>query len=465
LVAAGSRKIAYFESEYEITPFQLTQDLIPAEIISKRDNTIQASFHKTRKPVIPAPLASWDKRDYVKSLPTYRRRLLSWCRLRKDMVPSSVVSTIKDAIADNIPLVFGSDGGLNEQGGTFGYVMGLTEVPLWEGAGPVDGDPHTASSTRSELFGYAGSLELLLLLKKVYQLFDTGATVITWMDSSSAMTRLDDLEQSTPNSGQYPDDADILTHIQWLWNGLPGITHTRQWIKAHQDSDSPYADLPWSARLNVMADSLATAYYQNATTRNKPITNSHYFSTCRVSLLVNGKRVTAKYAASIRFHINGTNHRRFLQGTKPGWHSDSVWNYIDFESLGGAFLTLTSTARTNICKLVHGWMNTGHQRVKLNTNADSSCPRCGEASENQDHALRCPAASTQSIRYNALVLLRSSIVTKCGSSISWNVLFDSLAYWLAEGKPQIPEAVEKYKLSLSTATILKSAIQEQSDIG
>jgi hypothetical protein len=144
------------------------------------------------------------------------------------MVPSSVVSTIKDAIADNIPLVFGSDGGLNEQGGTFGYVMGLTEVPLWEGAGPVDGDPHTASSTRSELFGYAGSLELLLLLKKVYQLFDTGATVITWMDSSSAMTRLDDLEQSTPNSGQYPDDADILTHIQWLWNELPGITHTRQ---------------------------------------------------------------------------------------------------------------------------------------------------------------------------------------------------------------------------------------------
>ena len=107
------------------------------------------------------------------------------------MTPLQVVEIIKNAIMDNIPLELGTDGGLNDHGGTFGYVLGLTEIPLWDGAGLVDGDLSTASSTRLELFGYAGSLELLLLLQTLYKIFNTSATVITWLDSSGAMSRLD----------------------------------------------------------------------------------------------------------------------------------------------------------------------------------------------------------------------------------------------------------------------------------
>ena len=142
------------------------------------------------------------------------------------------------------------------------------------------------------------------------------------------MSRLDTWSQSSSFSCQYPDDADILMHIQWLWKEIPGITHVRRWVKAHQDSDTPYADLPWNARLNVMADSLATAYYNTMTRQNKTVSNSHFYPSSRVSLLVDGQRTTANLAAAIRFHISGTTHRRFLQQTEKGWQSDLVWRSL-----------------------------------------------------------------------------------------------------------------------------------------
>jgi hypothetical protein len=137
------------------------------------------------------------------------------------MRPTQVVKIIKDAVAGNVSIEFGSDGGLNEKGGTFGYVMSMTEVPLWDGAGPVDGDLSTASSTRSELFGYAATLELLLLLKKVYNLSVKHATVVYWIDSTGALARLKEISRSAPTNCHYPDDADILSHIKWLREALP----------------------------------------------------------------------------------------------------------------------------------------------------------------------------------------------------------------------------------------------------
>ncbi len=201
--------------------------------------------------------------------------------------------------------------------------MGMTEVPLWDGTGPVDGDLSTASLTRSGLSGYAGTLELLLLLLKVHQLLVAGGNVITWMDSSGALDRLSDLSSPHQSSCQYPDDADVLSHIAWLWRSLPDFNHVQQWVKAHQDADRPFAALNWSARLNVMADLLATAYYEKTDSCNWQSTNPLFFPSCRVSLLVKGQQVTSNYKNAIRFHIKGTAHHCYLQHlvgqkTQPG---------------------------------------------------------------------------------------------------------------------------------------------------
>ena len=381
------------------------------------------------------------------------------------MRPAQVVKILKEAVAGNVPIEFGSDGGLKEKGGTFGFVMGMTEVPLWDGAGPVDGDPSSASSTRSELFGYAATLELLLLLKKVYHFSVTKATVVTWIDSTGALSRIEEFTRPTPNHCQYPDDADILSHIKWLRAELQEFVHRCQWVKAHQDTDTPYKDLPWPARLNVMADSLATAFYNNMDQRTQPSRNPQFFPSSRVSLLVNGQRITANPAAAIRFHINGTRHRQFLQQTRTGWNKDSVWNSIDFESFGGAYKTISPTLRPKISKLVHGWLNTGTQRVKINKQSSSSCPRCGCTSEDQDHILQCKSQSANSTRYNALVSLCSSVVTKRGSSRTWTVLHDIMSSWLSSGQSPSSNILTKYRIPETLSTVLSTAILEQTEIG
>jgi hypothetical protein len=164
-----------------------------------------------------------------------------------------------------------------------------------------------------------------------------------------------------------------------MWSQLPSTSHQLKWVKAHQDADCLYCDLPWNARLNVEADSLATAYYETAkSSRMKPLVDPAFFPSSQVSLLVNGQRVTASIPEAICFHVNGTNHRKYLQQTKPGWQHDDLWNLIDMECLGQAYKSLPTLQRNNVSKMLHGWTNTGSQREKINLASSSVCPRCGE---------------------------------------------------------------------------------------
>ena len=61
--------------------------------------------------------------------------------------------------------------------------------------------------------------------------------------------------------------------------------------------------------------------------------------------------------------------------------------------------------------------------------------------------------------------LRSSVVTKCGSSKSWTVLHDCLRCWLANGLSSFSIDFTQYKILPLTSSLLHNAITEQSAIG
>ncbi len=95
-----------------------------------------------------------------------------------------------------------------------------------------------------------------------------------------------------------------------------------------------------------MADLLTTAYHKKETSRLKrPQPNPLFFPTTRCSWLVNGHQMTSKFTEAIRFHIMGTSHWQYLQGSKKGWEVDGVWNSVDMEILGYAMLSLNSSQR------------------------------------------------------------------------------------------------------------------------
>jgi hypothetical protein len=107
----------------------------------------------------------------------------------------------------------GTDGGLRNRKGTFGLVVSVEDKIVWEGCGPVDGNPDTASSKRSELFGYyAGLLEFLLMIDSLMlppEDKHPTTQVNTYIDNSSVVTQLQAFLLGRPKSQAHCEDAGV----------------------------------------------------------------------------------------------------------------------------------------------------------------------------------------------------------------------------------------------------------------
>ncbi len=121
--------------------------IVPA--IIKHHPRCTATFSVTRKVPDPLPTLQFSQKSYFKSLPRYLRRLLSWWRLNPNSTSTGATTLLLTQLCRGRSMEIGSDGGLNSQGGSFGFVVGITGKALWNGAGPFDGAPSCSSSTHT----------------------------------------------------------------------------------------------------------------------------------------------------------------------------------------------------------------------------------------------------------------------------------------------------------------------------
>ncbi len=110
--------------------------------------------------------------------------------------------------------------------------------------------------------------------------------------------------------------------------------------------------------------------------------------------------------------------------------------------------------------LIHGWLNTGHQRKRMELDAKSNFPSCGQEEE---HLLQCRSRQMQSSRHNSLVKLRSTIITKHGCSSTWTFLYQLLSLWMNGGSDHpvlvAPELLSKTDLHATLELALSDQIQ------
>jgi hypothetical protein len=213
------------------------------------------------------PQSTWHDIDsYKKSLPPERRRLLAWSSPRPPYRQPDIIKILN--LLHSHPLIeCGSDGSLNEKKGTYGYAISIDGQIFWQGAGPADGNTATANSKRAELYGYAGCLESCLMLLTVVQrrvALPQASTIQIWIDNTSADRNLNKLLSKKTHQTKYPHNPDILFHIQWLWSQMLGQQQEVKWVKAHQDDNLPFDALPLNAKLNTIADQMATIYSAEA---------------------------------------------------------------------------------------------------------------------------------------------------------------------------------------------------------
>ncbi|KAI2512014.1 hypothetical protein MHU86_2302 [Fragilaria crotonensis] len=254
-------------------------------------------------------------------------------------------------------LTIASDGGLKGRQGTFGWVLSTHRNKiLAEGAGPIDGPFDTSSSTRSELGGYAASLLFCLLYFTRYGANDINATFGL-------------IRQETVNLRR---------------------TITPVWVKGHQrDSSRSVTRRSHDIQCNNRADELATWYREHPSHRQS-VEHTEHTPESRVSISINGLRLTSQIEESLRFHINGYHLRQYIQ-SRQRW-PDQVWQRVDFEAFGSFHRRLTSSEQIAHTKFIFDQWHTGKQRYNVATIKDAKlqlCPCCRTVIETSTHVIRC----------------------------------------------------------------------------
>ncbi len=114
--------------------------------------------------------------------------------------------------------------------------------------------------------------------------------------------------------------------------------------------------------------------------------------------------------------------------------------------------------------MLHGWLNTGHQRIKIEPGADDTCPSCGMADKTQDHIIRCLHRSMKAQRYQALQKLKSAITLTKGSSYTLTALFSSISQWVEGNDTPTLDLTDRH-MSFQMKSVLQRAYRTQKSIG
>ena len=195
---------------------------------------------------------------------------------------------------------------------------------LVTGSGPVDSPATQASSTRSELHGFAAPLEYIHKLSRYYSMRPKGQ--YAWAcDSQCAITRTDILLKFKQRRRQ-PYNADIISNLTQRLGQNRSMTFKSAWVKAHQDDDQLPGQvhvLSDAALRNLDVDSLANDYLLE-TDQPQTRDNAAHVDAQAISISIQGTRIMGRYEDAIRRHIDGSYHCHYLS-TKHKW-MDSMWS-------------------------------------------------------------------------------------------------------------------------------------------
>jgi hypothetical protein len=166
-------------------------------------------------------------------------------------------------------------------------------------------------------------------------------------------------------------------------------------IQGHQDSLRSYTHLPRAVQMNIDADFLATRYRLRGKLRSTP--HIDHVPGQKISMAINGTRITSQYDACIRYHVNGYHLKQYMQHRK-GW-SVAVWRDIDFEEFKRHFRTLGSAQKIRQTKVVHDQLPLGpvrYRRAAIPDDILKKCPCCQTDDETWEHLMTCTSNAAQS---------------------------------------------------------------------
>ena len=247
---------------------------------------------------------------------------------------------------------------------------------------PTETDPENMTSYRGELAGVHCMVTHLVKNNK------THLPLELWCDNESVLKAINPTVDPTFVSLCKAEGA-LVHQTKLLLRKFDAVTLKH--VKGHQDDDTPYELLPLPARLNVVCDRRAKVMMQKmelSKTKPPPPEGS------TVALYLRNALITTNLDQKIQFAKYSEDMFKYLCD-KFEW-VDRQTSEINWKAIGLAKRRLSHAESIRVSKLMHEWLNLGHQKKKIHgSETDALCPCCGTAHEDQDHMFQCQSEPTR----------------------------------------------------------------------
>jgi ribonuclease HI len=416
------RSRTLYTSPQDYSPPSFMSLLFPTSVVSVSENTIHSlpssSPMFSKNQVGDTSLWSPDQvPPALEGTPTFYQQILG------PTPPTSLqCAELAEALRQDQELLGCSDGSYVEDTGRcyHGWILASKiRRTIVEGCGPGHGQRDLLSSYRAEL---CGILALLYVVQRIcnYHAVTTGKLRLH-CDNKSALAKTG----SIAPRGITPfltADYDLIALIQLQTTLLP-ISVACEWVKGHYTGNKR----EYKHDLNERADLLATSahdrmpptFYTTQTVAAPP--------GYRVRLSNGSGLITSQYYKMLaEAHHSQPIVDYILR--KTGWNI-TIFNRVDWDSHHRAFRRLTRFQRISVTKIVHQLSNTNRQNKLLYDKSDK-CPCCGIQEETFQHVLKCTAASTQSLRQEALFCLEKLLATIGTPALVISVIMGGFRDWL-----------------------------------
>jgi ribonuclease HI len=385
-------------------------DAVPASLGPRRkDGRQRVLFRKQVPPNQPHDTNDTSFAEFVSRQDQHIFHLLQHADLS-----DATAAAVAHHIDADTPLSGGTDGGLLNGLGTFGFVWAdySSSTILVNGKGQVPGYTHGMSSTRTELCGILAALTYLDLVTMYHHLVPNQAKKECTLhcDSKAALQRISDLSYVGFGTtwrcrANYDLEAAIKaclrrSHTQVTWT----------WVKGHASRRKQRSEFTWAETLNDCADHLATEARE---VRTKP--ESSHWPEQQISIEGPRGRISGRLDHEIRYCCTATDLLSYWQQrfhwTKTQAHS------IDLEGTRAASKKLRPDMARRIQKLRCGWLPVNTREARSDPDRVSGCSACSTANlvpETVDHVFQCTAPARRAVlleRFSSLAIHFRSIKT------------------------------------------------------
>ena len=221
--------------------------------------------------------------------------------------------------------------------------------------------------------------------------------------------------------GVLTPEWDLLIEIQASLRRLPDIR--LQYVKGHQDNDTPYQRLSIMSQLNVDADKLATRYQEEFGMSRPHVLMS---PNAGAYLLLNDGIVTANFDAVIRYAATAPGLREYIK-VKNHWN-ETIMRHINWDAHAKAMKS-SIKRRIHFSKLVHDCLPTHSMQNRIDSGKRTG-PLCSCDRETRDHVIRCPAEARSSWRRELFTRLNNFHDQEKTSPLIRHLLQEALLQWL-----------------------------------